>query len=387
MSYFDKLSDYLGIEKILSFVIELIEFYFKPFTFFRKFFSLTLKDKIIQTSFYAAMLLGFGYILIEDITIRELAKALLFEIAILFQACIILILSDFIIAKIRNSRRNTENIIFFVILAKLLLAPFQLVFFGLFVSFENYNFFFLANLVVLGLFIYIFYFSAMLFQEKVKFIVLNILINFILLNLVIFISSKLSIDKYSSFESPYYTDQILKERVEKGESISEYYNIPSHRVLYKFKDQQNISHFLFSTPFDSTASGSFEASEKYHAQIIKNISTLDTIINSLTFKRNKDYFQQTLTLFKSIDSLMNSNIVIYEKSDIEKITVYMENDSIESHKEILINTPTQIEQLDNKLIMSQIEIEQISYYATFPLFIMNYCFPILLLTENDKSSP
>ncbi len=160
MSIQEKILEHIGIEKILQYVVELFDFYFKPIRFFKKIFSQSLIDKIIQTSFYSLIILGIGYILIDNITLRLLAKVLLIEIGILVFVCIILILSNFIISKFSNQSIKIENIIFFAILVKLFIAPFQIVFFGLFINFENYNFYFLANLVVLFLFFYMFIFST-----------------------------------------------------------------------------------------------------------------------------------------------------------------------------------------------------------------------------------
>ncbi len=199
----------------------------------------------------------------------------------------------------------------------------------------------------------------------------------------------LSIDSYSTFESPYYTDQILKERIEKGKLLSEYYNFPSHRVLYKIDNKSVASHFLFSTPFNTVASGSFKGTEEYNSNIKTNIAILDTMISNLHFKRNKDFFGELNNLYKSIDSLMAKNVITYTDKDIEKITVYMTSDSIESYKEILIRTPNNIEKLDYKLTLDQISIEKTSEYSSIPLEIIAYIYyPIsTLIMEEDKNVP
>jgi hypothetical protein len=387
MSIQEKILEHIGIEKILQFIVELFDFYFKPFKFFKKFFAQSLIDKIIQTSFYSLLLIGLGYILIDDITLRLLAKFLLLEIGILINACLILILSNFIISKFAHQNIKIENIVFFTILVKLFIAPFQIIFFGLFINLENYNFFFLANLVVLFLFFYMFIFSTRIFQSKIRYIISNILLNLLLLNLFAGVIHILSIDNYTTFESPYYTDQILKERIEKGNLLSEYYNFPSYRVLYKIDNESVASHFLFSTPFDTVASGSFKVTEEYESNIKKNIAILDTMISNLHFKRNREFFEELNILYKSIDSLMVKRVITYTDKDIEKITVYMKTDSIESHKEILIRTPISIEQRDLNLTLNQMNIEKVSEYSAIPLEIISYIYyPISKLIPNEEKN-
>lgn len=387
MSIADKISDYIGLEKILTFIEQLFEFYFKPLKFFKEFFELSLKDKIIQTVFYSLIVLGIGYVLIEDVTIRQLLKVLLYEISLLFKICIVLILSDLIISRIKKQKSNSKNIIFFVILVKLLIAPFQVIFFGLFITNENYNFLFFENLVLLGLFFYMIFFSARVFNKKLKYIFVNIILNIVFLNIFIFVTNKLSIDEYSRLENQSYKDEILKERIDKGKLISEYFNIPSHRVLYKFDDNTNISHFLFLEPFDSISSGSFEESERYLIKIEKNISILDTMCHNLDFERNKEFFSKTLVLYKTIDSIMKENVVNYTVDDIERFVVCMNSDSIESHKEITIKTPNKLYEMNYSLLSNQFDLEKKSYYSSLPILIIKYFFPIDLLEENKKKTP
>ena len=125
----EQLLGYIGLDKVYSHIEDILNFYFKPLKFFATFFGQSTKDKVLQTLTYVILVLSIGYVLIEEITIRELAKALIFELAILLNIILTLTLSDWILAKVCRRKLNTENIIFFTILTKLLLAPFQIVFF------------------------------------------------------------------------------------------------------------------------------------------------------------------------------------------------------------------------------------------------------------------
>jgi|GEM_PF-3080927 len=387
MSVVDKISDYIGIEKIISFIEELIWFYLKPFKFFKNFFSRSLHDKIIQTLFYTILFLAFEFVLIDEITIKELIKEFFFEIALLFYACLVLATSDFIISKVKKEKSNFENILFFVILTKLLIVPLLIIFFELFTFFENYNFYLLANLVVFGLFVFTYIFSAVIFNEKIKVIFFNILLNIVLLNLVHFGTNFISINKNSTPYPSYLTDLILIERMEIGETLFEGYNVPNYRIIYIFQDNRNQSHFIFASPIDSIASGSFEISRQYHKNIKQNIVRLDTIIPNLQFDRNKIFFTSAQYLYKSIDSLMSNNIVNYTPQEIEDLKVYMINDSVESYKEVTIRTPNRITHMSHQLLVNQIETEQMSYNSIMPQLIIEYFYPIILLTDNNKNAP
>ena len=100
----DKFIDYIGKEKLSNYTLEIIDCYFKPAQFFKRFSSKKLKEKIVQTIFYIILVIGLGYALISDITVRELTKAVLYEVASLFWIIIILMLSEIIIAKIRKKK-------------------------------------------------------------------------------------------------------------------------------------------------------------------------------------------------------------------------------------------------------------------------------------------
>jgi len=181
MSFLEKITDFIGIEKFLSSIEELFSFYFKPFSYYESFFKKSLREKIVQVIIYSILLILIGYITIDNITFRELTKVVIAEIALTFLIAVVLVISDYIVSKIEKRDPQSENVVFFVILAKLLISPFQVVFFGLFVKYENYNFFFIANLIFFFQYIYVLIFSARVFNKKLKFILLTILINIVVL--------------------------------------------------------------------------------------------------------------------------------------------------------------------------------------------------------------
>jgi hypothetical protein len=310
-----------------------------------------------------------------------LLKILFFEIGALFLTFLILVSSDSILARLQKRHVNFMNILFFIILVKILIAPFQLIFFGLFISYENYNFFFLANCICVLLYIYIFVFSARVFHSKKRFILLGAILNIIFLNILVYIIYKCSLDSYSTFDSPYYTDQILNERVEKGKCIYSPYNVPTHRVIYKERKRVLGTHLLLSTPIDTLSKGSFETSEEYVHGIKRNIIVLDTLIPHLSFTRNKEFFTLSLELYKSIDSILNLKVINYTDDDIQKQTIYMNSDSSESYTETIVKFPPHISELNYRLFINEYETEQISDHSTLPLDLLEYFTPIIFLID------
>lgn len=159
--------------------------------------------------------------------------------------------------------------------------------------------------------------------------------------------------------------------------------------MYKIDGESVASHFLFSGPLDTIASGSFKVTEEYNNHIKTNIAILDTMVSNLRFNRNKEFFNDLNNLYKAIDSLLTEKAITYTDKDIARITVYMEPDSTQSHKEILIHTPNKIGQMNYNLYLNEISIEKTSEYSFIPLGIAGFItFPILyLIMENDKNAP
>lgn len=384
----DKFIDYIGIEKLSNYTLEIIDCYFKPAKFFKKLSSKKLKEKIVQTIFYAILVIGLGYALISDITIRELTKVVLYEIASLFWIFVILIFSEIIIAKIRKKKPRYQDIIFFPIIIKLLIAPLQLIFFGIFISNENYNYFLLSNLVIFGLTIYVLFISAFIFHSKKRFITLNIVLNFILINIIFYFTNFISLDDYSTYEYP-YVDRIMKERFDKSVTLKEFYTIPDYRVLHIFNKNDARVFYLLSSPYDTVSSGTIKRTIEYRTNIKKNILILDTL--ELKYKRNKDFFNKLKILCKKIDSTStNKGIIDLDKikeKEIVEASKIIDKDSTELYKEYVLELPNKIAFLNAELVKEQIELENLSSNSIKPLRALDYLYPLLMLNESKKNAP
>lgn len=383
-----KFIDYVGFENLLSYLIEVGDFYFKPKQFFKTFSKKLLKEKLIQIFFYAILIIGLGFVLISDTTVKKLVKALLYEIGALFWIIIVLLLSEFLISRFRRKKPELESIIFFPILVKLLLAPFQLIFFGLFITYENYNYFFLSNLVILLLTLYILIGSGYIFYSKKRFICLFIISNLILINIIHFALTALSLDNYSTYEYP-YVDVIMKERFEKAENLSEFYTTPQYKVLEIYEDNNALVYYLLSNPFDSIATGSVDHFIEYKSNIRNDIKILDTL--ELNYTRNKKFYGDIENLYKKIDSLTNFNDVIdlnkIKPKEIEEASIIIDKDSTELYKQYILNISPSISVLNYKLIENEIELENLSSNSAIPFRFLEFLYPFAKFYKNPKTHP
>lgn len=383
MGVSDKIIEYVGFDKFLQFIKELPIFYLKPNSFFRKFYKKEFEEKFLQVLFYIILLIFLGYFSIQDISLRELVGFVIFELSSLFTTILILSASFHVISIYTNYTFSLQKVTFFSVLAKILIAPFQIVFFGLFVTFENYNYYFIHNLIVLVLYIYIFFYSANIFYKRLRHIAAGIFLNIFFLNILIFGLSLSSIDEYSTFESQYYVDQILKERAEKGEPIKNYFKYPTHRILWK-KDGKTVPYYTFKVPVDTVASGSMEESFEYRQDLKSNISHLKRIREDLKFERNEEFFDKTLSLYKKIDSLMSSKYVEYTKKEIDKVTVYVTKEEEKKlYEEVQLPLPDFIDNEMVNLAMKQQELNRTSYSSTIPLALVQYLMPVYYIIETN----
>jgi hypothetical protein len=384
MDFFAKLLDYIGFDKIIVFFQELFDFYFKPKMFYRNFFAKKGKEKLLQIFCYGILLVGIAALLLDNMSFRELAQALVIEISTLFVIVIIISLSTFIISNIWEYDFHLDNIISFCILTKLLIAPICVVFFGFFINRENYNYFFIYNCLNVLLTIYIFLFPPIIFIRKKWAIIACMILNFVLFNITEFVAEKMSIDKFSTLND-YYVDQIMKERLEVGATFRDFYATPYKRILLKSKEG-NISFFTFATPLDSTASGSFESTDSFHMELERKIDTLNARIPNLKFERNKLFFEKTRSLYKSMDSLLNQEVIRYTEADIESRVVYLTKDSTELYKKIILPVSNTYSEQSYELLRSELEMESKSTYAMLPFKCYKFLYPLPLLTASKDST-
>lgn len=384
----NKLLEYIGFDNLKEYSIDILDFYFKPKKFYKKFFVKELPEKILQIIYYSILIIALGYILIENITIKELAKVTLYELSTLFWIILSLVLSELLISKFKKKKPRIQNIIFFTILAKLLIAPLQLVFFGMFLFKENYNYLFLSNLVVLLLTVYIFFYSAILFNSKNKFILLNIASNLIFINLLIFLVGKISMDDYTEYEYP-YGDRIMTERFKKGNVLKEIYTVPTHKIFYLFENKNDELFYLFSTPFDTISTGSQERSRIFKQNINYNLAVLDS--TKLKFKRNEQFFDDITVLNKKMDSALNQELtVIFDKINVDDITEMfqvIDEDSIPLYKKWVVKFPKEIIDLNDSILNQQLELEERSRKTNYPIQIQSYLIPLAYWNKREKNAP
>lgn len=381
-----KLLEYIGFDNLKDYSIEIFDFYLKPIRFFRKFSKKDLAEKILQTIYYCIILIALGYILIEEITIKELAKATIFEISALIGIIITLSTSELIVSKIKKKKPRIVDLIFFAIIAKLLIAPFQVVFYGMFLNYENYNYFFISNLIILFLTLYILFFSAIIFNKRKKYSLIQIILNLLIINILFFTINKISLDNFSTFEYG-YSDRIMEERLKKGLYLKEIYTVPTHKTLVFGENINPEVFYLFSTPFDTISKGGIERQNKFKENIKYNLNVLDTL--KLKSKRNQAFFKKIEKLNRSLDSTVNQDITTeLENIKVDKIIEannYVKQDSSSAYKEWIFKVPNKIEELNLEILEEQLDLENKAKNSVYPLIIMNYLYP--LVNKSKKTHP
>ncbi len=198
MDIISKVFDFIGLDKLYAFFEELLTFYTNPLKFYSNYFKKSTREKISQILVYSIFVVVLMAVFINDRPILELIKAFITGIARLFVVILILFISNFLVYRFNKKHLKLENIITFAFLSQILLAPILLIFYGLFIAHENYNYFFIYNILDVALFIYIFAFSSRIFNLKTSYVLLSICFNYLLLNITTFVSFNLSIDKFTT---------------------------------------------------------------------------------------------------------------------------------------------------------------------------------------------
>src|SRR4051812_28134486 len=120
--------------------------------FYKIFFKKTTKEKISQLLVYSICFIIVAFILLNDRPILELVKDFFWGLAQSFIIILILFASNFLIYRLHKKHLQIGDIISFTILTKLLISPILLIFFGLFIYKENYNYFFAFNILDVAVF-------------------------------------------------------------------------------------------------------------------------------------------------------------------------------------------------------------------------------------------
>ncbi|MBF0596400.1 hypothetical protein [Faecalibacter rhinopitheci] len=368
--------NFFNKENIKIYIQELVYYYFNPIIFYDIFFKKNTVDKIYQVLFYSTIIILIGYYTLNDLSVKQLVQAFIFEVFVLVLIIIPFCLSTFISKKFLNGNLTIENSIFFVVLAKMMYAPFQIVFFFLFLKFENYNYLFFSTSFVIIIFFNIFYFSSYLFYNRWN-IFFSMINNFIVINLFFFGMNYLTLDNYYKEEKSFYTDYILEERVNNIDKFKNIYRIPRYQIVYS-KDNVNIdSHFLFSSPFDSTMSGSFNITEKYIKNHHKNIVRIDSIIQNCKYERNKIFFNNYKNILLLTDTIINrKEFYINEVTEIQKLNVV---NNLAKYERKYVSIPNDLYKSNLELVENQISTIEKSEFAFKPLDIFKYLLPLTYL--------
>src|SRR5687768_8251177 len=118
MDFISKFFDSIGLERIYTFLEELLTFYMKPLKFYNSFFRKPTKEEVIQVLVYSVGVVLIGFIFLDKMSVLELIKILISEVAGLFIIIIILFVSNYLVHRLSKQDFKIENVIFFSILTK-----------------------------------------------------------------------------------------------------------------------------------------------------------------------------------------------------------------------------------------------------------------------------
>jgi len=162
-------------------------FFTKPRQFLFRFLRKPFFEKLYQVLFY----LLIGAILtwtcfngsIVDYDFKESVKLWLELLPSLFYRIIALIISCWLFCKISKTRFQVDAIIWFIIIARLLFSPIETIFSSIFLTYENYNFLLILNLIALPYAVYSTVFPILYTFNKKRIRIVCIIFSTILISL------------------------------------------------------------------------------------------------------------------------------------------------------------------------------------------------------------
>lgn len=321
-----------------------------PRHFWQDYKSMSIKDKIVQFTTYAALFaLVIWLVTYETLSLGELAKIVAMEIAALFVYVVILSLANMIVA------REWKGIWFFVVFCCytkfICLIPEVLALKG-YIETETPLLMGVAILIPVLVELALLIYPAYIWQKTKNRIVWAILLSVVFLNVYdgIFIVTGMPRPKTTNFDNA-----IHKERFELGKSIKNAYDIPTYVFSWESDKQER---FLYSNPADSVATLKYDDTEKFFAVLVEDMDSLKAISGRCRFKTNKTFFNQMYALKKT--ALYVYETKAYRDSPIFKQTDVMV-DSVVLDRILYREYSKDVKEMNDKLFVQEAqEAEQFS---------------------------
>lgn len=301
-----ELLELFGPKNIFKWLADLPRFYIRPSEFFKDLFRESFSTAAKRLSFYLTLvaILMFAFL---DADIRVILKVLIAESAACLLTVALLLPSRFLVGWLLKRRISAGNLFYFVLTTKALTSPLQLVFYYLFHTTEQYEFWFIHASILALLFLFVMLYSNKVLYHTMRAIFLGSFVNLLVLNLLVVGITLVKFDAHSwKFENPLVIDRIYQEYESKVYSLDPLiYRFPKEKFSLKLFDQVDVHYSLKYDNIDSLAvnmPSTLGEDGRFKLAIVSFLATKDSVREQLAFERNRMSFD---TLSSYVQAMFN----------------------------------------------------------------------------------
>ncbi len=298
---------------VLGHIWKIRDMLIHPRHFWQAYEKMPIKSKLIQFVTYAALFALTIWLVADDsLSIDDLAKIIVMEVAPLFVFVAILYIAN---STVKKDWRGLLYYVVFCCYVKFICLIPQLIVLKAYYQTETPLLMGVAAFISVAAELIILIYPAYICQNTRKNILLAILMSVLLLNVY---DSFYIITGFSRSSNPNFENVIARERYELGKSIKNAYDIPSFVVN---SERNNDVWYLYSNPTDSVASLKFNDKARFFKDLTEDIDSLKSLSGRCRFKTNRIFFNEMYQLKKGI--LYVHETRLYENSPVCKQTDVM----------------------------------------------------------------
>jgi hypothetical protein len=287
-----------GKDNLFKWFFELPNFYLRPTKYFKQFFLKSKEEKISISFIYTFTIVILLYVFSES-SIKEITKVMIIEIGILFIAFSILYVNKSVLDSIFKTKTKTSNIIYFLLITKILSIPFQLTFYFLFEKTEMYEFLLIHNSIIVLLLIFVVMYSNKILYDRIYQILIGIVLNLILYNGFIISIQYLRFDKYVfNYENPLFVDPVYKEFETKLLTLDSLTNeLPREKFLLKIRNEHYLTYTFEKDSISSIVNKintTLKKGNSFKINILTKLNKNTITVDSLKYHRNKELYSELM---------------------------------------------------------------------------------------------
>lgn len=374
--------DDFKLENILTWLKEFVYFFIAPKKYFKIFYNRDYKAQVYQIIFYTIISILANWLFFEKSELKDIYKT---SFSVLLLTIPFIIANSLSVIIVSKKQFNFWKIFSFVYTCWLLYFIPSIICLNLFISTENYTFYFFSNILNLLAFLYCLFLIWHVFFERVKHIVFGYLLNIFIFNVSLVLLSLLFFDSYSK-ENTF--DPILRELDMSLEKVQSYKGIPYTFVEEVFPKQKFKNIKLSFVKNDTVYYYGSKHILFFRELAKRNVTYLDSIQEVVMFRRNKvilidlsKYYRNISTYFDypPCDTCLVEHIVSRNRIDSSLIS---------DKKEYIIDAPYLIPYENHETKIK--ELNKLSEFATSPGSIIGFLLsPVQLIvsffgiTENN----